>query len=40
MDCQRGRLLDSKTLGTNILGLQLYMLANHDQNILFRFRLA
>ena len=22
MDCQRGRLLDSKTLGTNILELQ------------------
>ena len=32
-DCQRGSLLGSKELGTNVLELQFVMLANHDQNI-------
>ena len=40
MDCQRGSLLGSKELGTNLLELRIVMLANHDQNILFLFRLA
>ena len=39
MDCQRGSLLGSKELGTNVLELQCVMLANHDQNIWSRFRL-
>ena len=39
-DCQRGSLLGSKELGTNVLELHIVMLANHDQNILFLFRLA
>ena len=39
-DCQRGSLLGSKELGTNILELYFVMLANHDQNILVVFRLA
>ena len=39
-DCQRGRLLGSKTLGTNVLELIYIMLANHDQKIESRFRLA
>ena len=39
-DCQRGSLLGSKELGTNLLELRIVMLANHDQNILFLFRLA
>ena len=34
MDCQRGGLLGSKTLGLNLLELQFVMLANHDQNVL------
>ena len=29
-----GSLLGSKTLGLNVLELQLVMLANHDQNVL------
>ena len=33
-------LLDSKTLGLNVLELQFVMLANHDQNGLVLFRLA
>ena len=33
-------LLDSKTLGLNVLELQFLMLANHDQNGLVLFRLA
>ena len=39
-NCQRGSLLGSKELGTNVLELHIVMLANHDQNILFLFRLA
>ena len=40
-DCQRGSLLDSKTLGTKcIKTLICNVLANHDQNIKSRFRLA
>ena len=40
MDCQRGSLLGSKTLGTKcIRGSLCIMLANHDQNIESRFRL-
>ena len=35
-----GSLLDSKTLGLNVLELQFVMLANHDQNVLVLFRLA
>ena len=38
-DCQRGSLLGSKELGTNVLELQCVILANHDQNIQSRFRL-
>ena len=35
------KMLGSKTLGTNVLELQFVnMLANHDQNIQSRFRLA
>ena len=34
MDCQRGSLLGSKTLGLNVLEIQFVMLANHDQNVL------
>ena len=34
-------MLGSKTLGTKYIRTSLYiMLANHDQNIEFRFRLA
>ena len=33
MDCQRGSLLGSKTLGLNVLEFQFVMLANHDQNV-------
>ena len=33
-------LLDSKTLGLNVLEFQFVMLANHDQNVLVLFRLA
>ena len=32
-DCQRGSLLGSKELGTNVLEFYFVMLANHDQNI-------
>ena len=40
-DCQRGSLLGSKTLGKKCIRTSLYiMLANHDQNIESRFRLA
>ena len=39
-NCQRGSLLGSKELGTNVLKLHFVMLANHDQNILVLFRLA
>ena len=39
-NCQRGSLLGSKELGTNVLELHIVMLTNHDQNILFLFRLA
>ena len=39
-DCQRGGLLVSKELGTNVLELHFVMLANHDQNVLVLFRLA
>ena len=35
-----GSLLGSKELGTNLLELRIVMLANHDQKILFLFRLA
>ena len=38
-DCQRGSLLGSKTLRSNLLELQCIMLANHDQNLKSRFRL-
>ena len=40
MDCQRGSLLGSKELGTNVLELHFIMLANHYQKILVLFRLA
>ena len=40
MDCQRGSLLGSKTLGLNVLELQFVLLANHEQNVLVLFRLA
>ena len=40
MDCQKGSLLGSKTLGLNILELHFVMLANHDQNVQSCFRLA
>ena len=41
MDCQRGSLLGSKTLGTKCIRTSLcIMLANHDQNVESRFRLA
>ena len=30
MDCQRGSLLGSKELGTNVLELHFVMLANYD----------
>ena len=40
MDCQRGSLLGSKELGTNVLELHFVMLANHDQNVLVLFRFA
>ena len=30
-DCQRGSLLGSKELGTNVLELHFVMLTNHDQ---------
>ena len=36
-DCQRGSLLGTKELGTNVLELQCVMLANHDQDIQSRF---
>ena len=39
MDCQRGSLLGSKELGTNVLELNFVMLANHDQNVLVLFRI-
>ena len=39
-DCQRGSLLGSKELGTNVLELYFIMLANHDQNVLVLFRFA
>ena len=39
-DCQRGSLLGSKELGTNVLELHFVMLANHNQNVLVLFRLA
>ena len=39
-DCQRGSLLGSKELGTNVLELHFVMLANHDQNVLVLSRLA
>ena len=41
IDCQRGSLLGSKTLGTKCIRTSISnMLANHDQNIESRFRLA
>ena len=40
IDCQRGSLLGSKELGTNVLKLHFVMLANHDQNVLVLFILA
>ena len=40
MDCQRGSLLGSKELGTNVVELYFVMLANHDQNVLVLFSLA
>ena len=40
MDCQRGSLLGSEELGTNVLELHFVMLANHDKNVLVLFRLA
>ena len=40
MDCQKGSLLGSKELATNVLELQIVMLANHHQNVLVLFRLA
>ena len=41
IDCQRESLLGSNTLGTECIRTSLcIMLANHDQNIEFRFRLA
>ena len=40
MDCQRGSLLGSKELGTNVLELHFVMLANHDKKVLVLFRLA
>ena len=40
MDCQRGSLLGSKTLGLNVLELHFVMLVNHDQNVLVFFRIA
>ena len=40
-DCERGSLLGSKTLRTKCIRTSLcIMLANHDQNIESRFRLA
>ena len=40
IDCQRGCLLGSKTLGTKSIRTSICnVLANHDQNIEFRFRL-
>ena len=33
-------LLDSKTLGLNVLEFQFVMLTNHNQNVLVLFRLA
>ena len=33
-------MLSSKELGTNVLELHFIMLANHDQNVLFFFRLV
>ena len=33
-------MLGSKTLGLNVLELQFVILANHDQNVQFFFRLA
>ena len=39
-DCQRGSLLGSKELRTNVLELHFVMLANHDQNVLVLFRLT
>ena len=33
-------LLDSKTLGLNVLEIHFVLLANHDQNVLVLFRLA
>ena len=40
MDCQKGSLLGSKTLGLNILELYFVMLANNDQNVWSCFRVA
>ena len=41
MDCQRGSLLGSKDLGTNVFRTLIVMLANQDQNkCLSCFRLA
>ena len=40
MDCQRGSLLGSKTLGTKCIRILMCNgLANHDQNLESRFRL-
>ena len=40
-DCERGSLLGSNTLGTECIRTSLcIMLANHDQNIESKFRLA
>ena len=40
IDCQRGSLLGSKELGTNVLELHIVILTNQDQNILVLFRVA
>ena len=40
MNCQKGSLLGSKTLGTKCIRTSICnVLANHDQNLEFRFRL-
>ena len=40
MDCQRGSLLGSKTLGTKYIRTSMCnVLANYDQNLESRFRL-
>ena len=40
MDCQKESLLGSKTLGTKCIRTSICnVLANHDQNLEYRFRL-